>query len=244
MLRARGHQQAAQLLNDIPFELHEGTNGFGDEFSVLYWSAPFDRYIEAAEWKDNPAYRSAFEQIAKTVTEVASTYIRFVAVELNTDEGPAAVESPNLQITNDVVERALQDAERLLSTSGATSGIDRVHTALHGYLRAACDKSSIAHGPDPSITEFFKLLRQHHPAFSHLGAQAVETQRVVMAFATVVDALNPVRNRGSMAHARILRTSRQLSYSLVLNKLRGGSRRLLTSTSRETAQNTNQQPTP
>jgi len=201
MLRARGHQQAAQLLNDIPFELHEGTNGFGDEFSVLYWSAPFDRYIEAAEWKDNPAYRSAFEQIAKTVTEVASTYIRFVAVELNTDEGPAAVESPNLQITNDVVERALQDAERLLSTSGATSGIDRVHTALHGYLRAACDKSSIAHGPDPSITEFFKLLRQHHPAFSHLGAQAVETQRVVMAFATVVDALNPVRNRGSMAHA-------------------------------------------
>jgi len=166
------------------------------------------------------------------------------AVELNTDEGPAAVESPNLQITNDVVERALQDAERLLSTSGATSGIDRVHTALHGYLRAACDKSSIAHGPDPSITEFFKLLRQHHPAFSHLGAQAVETQRVVMAFATVVDALNPVRNRGSMAHARILRTSRQLSYSLVLNKLRGGSRRLLTSTSRETAQNTNQQPTP
>ncbi len=106
MLRARGHQQAAQLLNDIPFELHEGTNGFGDEFSVLYWSAPFDRYIEAAEWKDNPAYRSAFEQTAKTVTEVASTYIRFVAVELNTDEGPAAVESPNLQITNDVVERA------------------------------------------------------------------------------------------------------------------------------------------
>ena len=44
--------------------------------------------------------------------------------------------------------------------------------------------------------------------------------------------------------ARILRTSRQLSYSLVLNKLRGGSRRLLTSTSRETAQNTTQQPTP
>lgn len=36
LLRGRGSEVAAQFLEQIPFEVFEGTNGFGDEFQVLY----------------------------------------------------------------------------------------------------------------------------------------------------------------------------------------------------------------
>jgi hypothetical protein len=38
------------------------------------------------------------------------------------------VEEPVLNITSEVVERALSDAQELLRTTGATSGVDRIHT--------------------------------------------------------------------------------------------------------------------
>ncbi len=51
----------------------------------------------------------------------------------------------------------------LINSTGPSSAVDRVHTALHGYMIAACDASGIAYNPDPGITELVKLLRKHHP---------------------------------------------------------------------------------
>ena len=45
-----------------------------------------------------------------------------------------------------VVERALADAETLLREQGPTSAVDRVHTALHGYLLAACQRHGVTAG--------------------------------------------------------------------------------------------------
>jgi hypothetical protein len=59
--------------------------------------------------------------------------------------GDADVGVPALRISSDVVRRAIADADTLMETSGPTSAVDRVHTALHGYLKAACDESEIAH---------------------------------------------------------------------------------------------------
>ena len=66
------------------------------------------------------------------------------------------VEEPDLRITSDVVGRALQDAQELLRATGATSGVDRVHTALHGYLREVCAGAALSTAADASITELFE----------------------------------------------------------------------------------------
>lgn len=199
MLRTRGKTEAAALLEKIPFELRDGTNGFNDEFTVLHWPASFEDYVEAAGWKEKRTHTAALEHIAKTTGEIVKSYVRFVTVELDTAEGPAAVESPSLQITNDIVERALSDAEKLIADAGGTSGLDRVHTALHAYLRAVCDQRNVSYGQDASITELFKaLLRQG--TFQPTAARSEDIERIVKALAVIVDALNPLRNRASMAH--------------------------------------------
>lgn len=201
LLRAKQQPRAAELLETTPFALKDGTNGFGDDFTVLLWSAPFDGYIRATEQKDNPSDRDAFRQIAAAVSEVCTTYVRFVAVELDTEQGAPSVPPPNnLHVTNDVLEQALRDAENLLSNSGSPSGVDRVHTAFHAYLKAVCVREHISSSSDPSITELFKLIRKQHPSFSQGGVQAHHVDRVLQSLAQIVDALNPLRNQASMAH--------------------------------------------
>jgi hypothetical protein len=215
---ARNQTQAASFLRDLPFELRQGTNWFGDDFCLLYWAAPLARYVEVAEWYENQTYRLAFSQIAGTIMEVGP-YIRFIAVELNAKEGPSPVDTPSLQITTDVVERALRDAEQLLHTSGAVSGIDRVHTALHGYLKAACNKNTIPYPKDPSINVLFKLLRERHPAVRACRSRDSDIDRMLKSLSVVVDALNPLRNRSSMAHptASLLEEAEAM---LVINSVR------------------------
>lgn len=90
LLERRGAYQAAELLRKYPFFLHEGTNGFGDEFQVLYMQAPLATYVEIAEMAEDPQIRYQFQVIAKTMTEVGG-YVRFIAVELDTAEGPEPV---------------------------------------------------------------------------------------------------------------------------------------------------------
>ena len=48
-------------------------------------------------------------------------------------------------------------------------------------------------------TTLFSLIRQLHPKFQN-NPPGVESQRMLRGIAQIVDALNPVRNRKSMAH--------------------------------------------
>jgi hypothetical protein len=115
-------------------------------------------------------------------------------------EGAPAVSSPRPKITTATVERAITDAETLIQKSGATSGVDRIHTALHGYLMAACDGATIPYPKDADLTQLLKLLRQHHPKLQHVGPRAQDILQVLRSLSAVADALNPVRNRASVAH--------------------------------------------
>jgi len=96
---------------------------------------------------------------------------------------------------------------KLGSNLGPLSGLEalsatsiRVHTAFHEYLRAACKKANIPHGDNAGITELFKLLRDTHPALTSLGATGTEVYKILRSMAAIVDALNQLRNRASVAH--------------------------------------------
>lgn len=115
-------------------------------------------------------------------------------------EGASPVSSPDPKINSAIVERAIGDVEALIQASGAVSGVDRIHTALHGYLRAVCDAENIVCGKDDSMTKLFKLLRQYHPALHNLGARSQDIERILQSSASIMDALNPIRNNASVAH--------------------------------------------
>lgn len=199
LLRRRDFEHAAHLLEDIPFEVRDGTNDFGDDFSLLYLVAPLDKYVDLSEHETNKDSIQAFKVIAKTITEIGP-FIRFVAIDLDVKASPTLVSNPNLAITSDVVEQALKDAEQLIATRGALSGVDRAHTAFHGYLKAVCSKSGISVSSDLGITGLFKAISGSHPNLQEKGPQAEDIGKVARGIASVLDALNPLRNRATLAH--------------------------------------------
>lgn len=115
-------------------------------------------------------------------------------------EGMSLVRSKKPAITSAVVKRAIDDAERLLEKTGATSAVDRVHTVLHGYLRAVCDDAGIAYCKNTMMSGLFGLIRNKHPAFVDLGPRKDEVIKVLRSMSGIMDLLNPIRNESSVAH--------------------------------------------
>lgn len=106
----------------------------------------------------------------------------------------------DLETASEVVRRALDDADTLMRTSGPQSAVDRVHTAMHGYLHSLCDEVDIPHGDRPTMNHLFKALRLKHPSLADLGTRPEEVTKILGAMATILDSLNPVRNNASVAH--------------------------------------------
>jgi hypothetical protein len=127
---------------------------------------------------------------------------RFAEIEARIGrlEGLPSVASPEPSITSEVVDRAISDAEALIKSTGATSGVDRIHTALHGYLRAVCHDVSIPYDGQATLNQLFRLLRNSHPAFRTLGPREQDIQTILRSFNAILDAMNPLRNRASVAH--------------------------------------------
>jgi len=115
-------------------------------------------------------------------------------------EGTAMITIASPIETRAVVLRALADAESLMRTNGATSVVDRIHTALHGHLLALCESAGIELEDDVTTARALKLLRQNHPDLEATGPRAADITRVLNSMGTILDALNPLRNNASVAH--------------------------------------------
>jgi hypothetical protein len=108
LLERRGERGAAELLRSLPFELHAGTNGFGDEFHVLYLSVPLEQYVELSRLAEERETKQRFTAIASVVTEIGP-FIRFIALDVDPEGGPgpraAAVARDHLRHSGTGTER-------------------------------------------------------------------------------------------------------------------------------------------
>jgi hypothetical protein len=201
MLRAEGKLAAAETLEKYPFVLNEGTNFFGDEFHYLSATFKVENYVRIAEEESIPEKSFVYKEIAQVISEVGPYYVRFIVMDLDRDgQSTSLVESPILQTTADKVREALADAEELLKSCPASSAVDRLHTAFHGYLQEQCLSHSISYNPSDSITALFKRLREGHPRLKGEIAKHEEIKRICNSLAAIIDSLNPIRNQLSRAH--------------------------------------------
>ncbi len=83
----------------------------------------------------------------------------------------------------------------------ATSAIDRIHTAFHGFQFRVCRNIGIGLPEDPTLPFLFKTLRNHHPAFRQIGRRSEDIAQIMKAAGSILDVMNPLRNCASMAHA-------------------------------------------
>lgn len=178
-------QWHGRLLRSLRF----GDDDYGASvFQVLkYFSEQNPNALQAVI--DNKKVRRILERDAPEVLS---------ELGLNVAHVPAV--TPKALSASEVVERALADADNLLHTSGPISCVDRLHTALHGYLRALCAETGITGLEGAAVTALFKRLRAEHPSFQCLGAQDKDVVRILNSFGSVIDVINTIRNNASVAH--------------------------------------------
>jgi len=195
LLEARRELEAAVILNQMPFELWEGTNFFGDEFHVLSCALSVDQYSVVIEGLDD---LSKFGTLAATYGELGF-YVRFIEIGVLVG-GLTVIESPSLPHSSEAVRGALMDALEIIRLRGPSRGFDRLHTAFHGYLIHAARDSGIAVSPEASVAALFKALRLNHSALGDRGSWSTETTKLMNSMANIVDILSPLRNSNSAAH--------------------------------------------
>lgn len=184
-----GQHQYIQHHDRLLRSLHFGDDDYGASvFQVLEYFARDQRHVIML-LINHPKVRGA---LLRTMPEVASL--------VRIDDDPVLASVPSSVATGDVIQRAMADAEQLILTSGPVSAVDRLHTALHGYLRMLCSECGAQVAEDASLTALFKTMRAEHPALKFLGPHDKEMVKVLNGFANAIDAINALRNNGSVAH--------------------------------------------
>lgn len=139
------------------------------------------------------------EGLLATRTQALHDELDAVAARM---EGASPVPAKKPRITCASVERSIDNAEKLIASgdNGMTDAVDRVHTMLHGYLRAVCDDAGIAYGDNAMMSGLFGLIRSKHAAFTSAGPRKDDLDKIFRSMSGIMDAMNPIRNEGSLAH--------------------------------------------
>lgn len=203
--------QKAIVDNFIIADWHE----FGHATGHYDYIVRHDRLLRSLSWNDEDYGTCVYQFLAYITQRDTDALTKFIehdkirpSLELNAPDvlhdleiyAPQVPSVPPPPLASEVVRLALADADSLIRTAGATSAIDRLHTALHGYLRSACAHGGLQTPDNCSLTAVFKILRTQHPAITSLGTQDSDIGRIFMSFASVLDALNTLRNHASVAH--------------------------------------------
>jgi len=101
---------------------------------------------------------------------------------------------------NETVLEALADAQALLRTRGPVSAVDRIHTALHAYLKIVCQQIGITPDSNASANQLLKILIEKHPALQNLGPRSDEISRILRTSGAIIDAFGSIRNQSSRVH--------------------------------------------
>lgn len=113
----------------------------------------------------------------------------------------AAVGKVDIQVTSFAVQQALKDAELLIEKHGPVSAVDRMHTAMHGYMKALCAALPVQPLEDATIYALFKVVLKNHPALNEGKPHNETTTKFLRSLGSMMEAMNPARNSGSLAHA-------------------------------------------
>jgi len=189
-----------KILQYRGFDLWRGSNTFEKEIRLLHANANLTAYTEFEIQGKNPAYKMTYMLVAEAL-EKSGLEIEFIVAALDPADEISNVSAPNLSVRSEALNRALNDAEKLIETNGAVSGLDRAHTLFQAYLQLVCSEANIVFDMNAPITTLFQLIREKHPKMQVTEPHALKQMTDIhRGMARILDAISPLRNQRSLAH--------------------------------------------
>ena len=193
------HEEFYPRFCDLDIDVPAARQRFGTTrkaFIGILEEAPPDDQVRIVEGtfrkfaERDAAGMAPAQENAKTRLTEALTRIR----------GGPAVEMVDLRGASRTVHEAIRDASTLLRERGSTSGLDRLHTSLYGFLRSLCDHANLAYGERDETTKLWSILRKGARELAVAHPEREQVEKVLNGLATIIGALEALRNRASLAH--------------------------------------------
>ncbi|NFL95086.1 hypothetical protein FDB73_01640 [Clostridium botulinum] len=160
--------------------------------AILHLQVPLSR-IEVFE----KYHKEIFDKASKLFGKQDDYYLTSLSVDILIEK----YETFDFSVLglDETLRRAIGDASTLMSQGRYGSCIDRVHTALHGYLRVRLNELEVNYEESDMMPKLFNLLYKKWEEVSNGEINDMMLKALRSASATL-DALNDIRNRYSLAH--------------------------------------------
>lgn len=112
------------------------------------------------------------------------------------------IDKGNLKKEIDFVKEVLFQADTLIENHSYSSAVDRVHTALHGYIKELCNEQNIIFGEqNVKIQNMWGKLKIEHPNFNiDIKEHQRPINQTVNAIGKFLENMNDIRNRHGFSH--------------------------------------------
>lgn len=175
------------------------------EYTGIYTRTEWNTYRAILHLQVPLARIDVFEKYRKEILDEASQLFGkqddYYLTDLNIDVLVEKHETFDFSVLglNETLKRAIGDATTLMAQGRYGSCIDRVHTALHGYLRIRLDELGVKYEESDMMPKLFNLL---YKKWEELGNNEINEMMLksLRSASSTLDALNDIRNRYSLAH--------------------------------------------
>lgn len=140
-----------------------------------------------------------FDGVSSALEKKSPVDYKIIAAVLN-DEENKSVQIKELHNSNESVFHALADAETLISERGAPNAYDRMHTALHSFLREVCNNHSISYASSDAITALLPKINAYIKNLPDDGGRNDTVFHMLRSATAILDKLNYLRNHHSLSH--------------------------------------------
>lgn len=112
------------------------------------------------------------------------------------------IDQGNLKHDIEFVKEVLLQADTLIANHSYSSAVDRVHTALHGYIKELCDEQNISfEEQNVKIQDMWGKLKIEHPSFNiDIKEHQRPINQTVNAIGRFLENMNDIRNRHGFSH--------------------------------------------
>ncbi len=137
---------------------------------------------------------------AKGRTHTAADKINSWIYDLEHSLNPANVEVDDSALAlPDVARLALEAARRDQGRKEEYLALDRIHTALHAYVKRLAEEIGFDTDTNEKLRDQFGAVRKRHPAFQVEKGDRPAAD-VLQGLAKAVEGLNAARNKNTLAH--------------------------------------------
>lgn len=175
------------------------------EYTSIYTRTEWDTYRAILHLQVSLNRIDVFEKYHKEILKEASQLFGkqddYYLTDLNIDILVEKYETFDFSVLglNETLRRALGDATTLMAQGRYGSSVDRVHTALHGYLRICLDELEVKYEESDMMPKLFNLL---YKKWEEVGNSEINNMmlKALRSASSILDSLNDIRNRYSLAH--------------------------------------------